>query len=356
LLAKSDGARRESPPRPSTVKVVEVGMVGSLDYKIIAAGRADDLYTWLKENKYSFSGDEATLDYYIKKKWYFTVMKIDTMQMKKKPDGSFQGDVTPTRFTFATEKLIYPVKITQVSVKDKTDALFYVQAPSKVDLPGDMTSEYHWVGQLRQQEGIFGAGSLSLTNRTWLAGIREHESALEKRRAELGFTFLADGSSQPNKEGRHGSTLEWAKRLTAQDISVLKGEAPYSETLPGPGELPLARPKGYLVRNAAPEDIAGLKILAGHLREGQFLTKFRKVFTRAELEEDLELVPAQVGKVVDVSEHEESPRGAVIMEVDVDETRPGFRDIDPGITPGGDERVRARDVLERLKRQQQQRR
>src|SRR5262249_47436952 len=72
-----------------TVKVVEAGIVGSLDYKIIVAERADDLYAWLKENKYSYSGDEATLDFYIKKKWLFTVMKIDTMQMKRKPDGSF---------------------------------------------------------------------------------------------------------------------------------------------------------------------------------------------------------------------------------------------------------------------------
>ena len=73
------------------------------------------------------------------KKYYFTVMKIDTLQMKKNKDGSYTGDVTPTRFTFATEQLIYPTKITQVSVKDKTEALFYVQAPYKVDLQGDLS-------------------------------------------------------------------------------------------------------------------------------------------------------------------------------------------------------------------------
>src|SRR5262245_2877527 len=87
----------------SSVKVLEAGVVGSLDYKIITAERADDLFSWLKENKYSFSGDESTLDYYIKKKWFFTVMKIDTMQMKKNPDGTFAGEVTPTRFQFASE-------------------------------------------------------------------------------------------------------------------------------------------------------------------------------------------------------------------------------------------------------------
>jgi hypothetical protein len=47
-------------PRPSTVKVLEAGIVGSLDYKIITAERADDLFAWLKENKYSYAGDEGS--------------------------------------------------------------------------------------------------------------------------------------------------------------------------------------------------------------------------------------------------------------------------------------------------------
>src|SRR5262245_29533643 len=34
-------------PRPPAVKVLEAGVVGNLDYKIIEAGRADDLFTWL---------------------------------------------------------------------------------------------------------------------------------------------------------------------------------------------------------------------------------------------------------------------------------------------------------------------
>src|SRR5262245_22675209 len=126
-------AKEERAPE---IKILESGVVGSLDYKIIEAGRADDLFQWLKDNKYSYAGDEASLNFYIQKKWLFTVMKIDTMQMKKNKDGSYAGEVTPTRFQFASEKLIYPLKITQISVKDKTEALFYVQAPFKVDLEG----------------------------------------------------------------------------------------------------------------------------------------------------------------------------------------------------------------------------
>ena len=44
----------------------------------------------------------------MQKKWLFTVMKIDTMQMKRNKDGTFDGEVTPTRFQFATEKLDLP--------------------------------------------------------------------------------------------------------------------------------------------------------------------------------------------------------------------------------------------------------
>ena len=121
------------------VKVLEAGVVGSLDYKIITAETPDGLYTWLKENGYVYSGDEATLGFYIEKRWFFTVMKIDPQQMKRSADGSYTGEVTPTRFTFTSDACIYPLKITQLSVKDKTDALLYVQAPQQMDLQGDLS-------------------------------------------------------------------------------------------------------------------------------------------------------------------------------------------------------------------------
>src|SRR5271167_710257 len=92
--------------------------------------------------------------FYVQKKWVFTVMKIDTMQMKKNKDGSYAGDVTPTRFTFSSEKLVYPLKITQISVKDKTEALFYVQAAHKVDLPDDFSYEFTWTPMWSQATGF----------------------------------------------------------------------------------------------------------------------------------------------------------------------------------------------------------
>ncbi len=318
-------------PRAPAIKVLEAGVVGSLDYKIIEAGRADDLFQWLKDNKYHYAGDEATLNFYVQKKWLFTVMKIDTMQMKKNQDGSYAGEVTPTRFQFASEKLVYPLKITQLSVKDKTEALFYVQAPHKVDLPGDLSYQYQWVPMLQAASGCT-PGGLPGQGADWLKAVQPQLPALLRRGQELGFTFISGQRPQPNKEGRTPTTMEWARRLTAEDIKVLKGEAPYSEKVPDVDEgftqadvkdpkraeaifkvirarlekSRQERPLGYLVREAPAEDVRQLQLLAGHLQAGLFITKFRKVFTRGEMNDDLELVPATQGQSEDRSEYEET--------------------------------------------------
>src|SRR5262249_44739529 len=60
-----DDKDNKDPKKPG-IKIVEEGVVGSLDYKVTTAERADDLYGWLKDNKYNYGGDEATLDFYVK--------------------------------------------------------------------------------------------------------------------------------------------------------------------------------------------------------------------------------------------------------------------------------------------------
>jgi hypothetical protein len=190
-----------------TVKVIETGVVGSLDYKIIEATRADDLYKWLKDNKYHYAGDEATLNHYVQKKWLFTVMKIDTMQMKKNKDGSYAGDVTPTRFQFSSDKLIYPLKITQISVKDKTEALFYVQAPHKCDLQGDLSYQYTWVPMLQAASGCT-PGGLPGRGADWLAAINGQIPGLVARGQAMGFKFVSGQRPQPNAKGQIPTTME----------------------------------------------------------------------------------------------------------------------------------------------------
>jgi len=324
-------AEDESAPRKSTVVVLEAGVVGSLDYKIIEAGRADDLFQWLKANNYSYAGDESTLDHYVKKSWMFTVMKIDTMQMKRRKDGTYDGEVTPTRLQFASEKLVYPLKITQLSVKDKTEALFYVQAPYKVDLQADFSYQYTWIPMLQAASGCT-PGGLPGYGGQWLEQVKTDIPQVLQRCQTLGFNFVAGQRPTPNKAGHIPTTMEWARKLTAEDIALLRGDAAFCEKVPNVDEgftqgdlkdpqraqaiykviqarLERARqhrPFGYLVREAPEQDVRSLNQLVGHLTEGAFITKFRKIFARDEMSEDLVLLPAERNGERDISEYTET--------------------------------------------------
>jgi hypothetical protein len=256
----------------STVKVLEAGIVGSLDYKVITAERADDLYAWLKDNAYQYAGDEATLDHYVQKKWFFTVMKIDAKQMKPNADGTYAGEVTPTRFTFESAKLVYPLKITQISVKDRTEALFYVQAPHKVDLPGDASYQFTFAPMWSQAMTFAIPEKLTDAEKAW------------QKVADPKAQDLARKAQELQQKGVQPATLEWARKITDADLDVLDGKRPYN-------------------RAAPKEDVDKLKILRGHVKKGQFVTKVRKVFTRGEMGADLEFVRARLGDADDDLEY-----------------------------------------------------
>jgi hypothetical protein len=315
-------------PRKPAVRVVETGVVGSLDYKIIKAERADDLFRWLKDHDYRYAGDEATLQHYVAKKWYFTVMKIDTLQMKRKADGTFEGSVTPTRFRFTSEQCVYPLKITQLSVKDKTEALFYVQAPMKMDLADDLSYQLNWLPLLQSARDCSG-GALPGQGDKWLKAAKDHVAKIDARAQELGYAFTSGARPAPNAQGRTPTTLEWAKKLTVADIAVLQGKGLYTEKVPNVDagftardlqnrqraafvrrviqqRLALcekARPRGYFIREAPEEEIRNLRLLLGHLQADNWIIKFRKMFCRDEMNDDLVLVPARLGKTADMSEY-----------------------------------------------------
>ncbi|MEK7467601.1 MAG: DUF2330 domain-containing protein [Planctomycetota bacterium] len=331
----SGGAKRSAKNGDRGVVVLESGVVGSLDYKVITADDASGLFDWLKENNYVYSGDQSTLDFYIKKKWFFTVMKIDPKQMKKGSKGEYSGEVTPTRFTFASNKCVYPLKITALSVKDKTDALFYVQAPQEMDLEGDLS----WMHSYRV---------MWLTFQLGCSANQDQQAELQQRNQWVQAKLKKDPKYETTK-------LEWARKLGEEDIAVLeeplrnygqmgggtmaagdkmvtqeeflktvwddyekskenKDDA-YAKTrlkeleqmyTPAKGAIvKVANPNGqftgsqwmwYPAREAPAEDVKGLSRLKGHLQKGQWVTKFRKVLRKDEMTDDLVLVPVAAGK------------------------------------------------------------
>ena len=263
MMPMARAASEMARDKKDAVRVLEAGVVGSLDYKIIQAERASDLYEWLKSNRYSYAGDDATLDFYIRKNWYFTVMKIDPLQMKRRRDGSYEGEVTPTRFTFSSPKLVYPLRITQISVKDRTEALFYIQAPTKMDLPGELSYQFSWNPMWCQAAGFAIPEKLTEEEMAWQKLVQPRVSRLLEKVNQL------------RGGGREPATLEWAKKIRARDIAVLEGRRPFN-------------------REAPKEDVQKLKLLLGHVQRGMFITKIRKVFTKGEMFQDLEFIRARV--------------------------------------------------------------
>src|SRR5207244_615575 len=98
-------------------------------------------------------------------------------------DGTFDGEVTPTRFRFASDKIVYPLKITQISVRERTEALFYVQAPFKVDLQGDMTYQYNWLSMLQGAIGC--SGGIPGRGQEFMDQMKAQTPALLNRAREL---------------------------------------------------------------------------------------------------------------------------------------------------------------------------
>src|SRR5262249_36174929 len=152
-----------------------------------------------------------------------------------------------------------------------------------------------------------------------------------QRNSILGFNFTPGQRPQPNAKGITPTTMEWARRLTKEDIDILTGKALYGEKVPDVDEgftqadlkdaqkreavfkiirarldkASKGHPIGYLVRHVPEEDVRGLRTLTGHLQVGWFVTKFRHIFTRGEMNDDLLLVPARLGDQEDTSEYTE---------------------------------------------------
>jgi hypothetical protein len=188
-------------------------------------------------------------------------------------DERYTGVITPTRFVFTTDRLVYPLRITQISVPKQTEALFYVQAPQKTDLPGRWSYQPSWTPMWKQAMDAAYPERLTPQERSW-------KSVVERELPKLDRGRSAAAEWRP-------TALEWAKKLSARDIAMVGG--------------------GFVADRTDREmTFRQLRTLRGHLREGHWLTKLRRTFPRAEMTDDLALVPAQLGGTPDEMEYVEA--------------------------------------------------
>jgi hypothetical protein len=149
-----------------------------------------------------------------------------------------------------------------------------VQAPEKMDLPGRWSYQLSWAPMWQQALGFAVPEKVTPQEKAWDTVVK---GALPRLQAQLQEESRKDARWQPAR-------LEWAKRLNRDDLRMLDGAVRFD-------------------READPAAVQQLKILRGHLREGQWITKVRKIFRHDEMTQDLEFTRAMLGSQPDEMEY-----------------------------------------------------
>ena len=110
------------------VDVLEQKTIGYYDISVLKASDSNALYDWLKQNNYSYpEKGKYILDDYIRLSWTFTAVKITESALKDLniTDKLYTGDISPLRFIFTSDKIVYPLKISGIAQYNKNSNPIY---------------------------------------------------------------------------------------------------------------------------------------------------------------------------------------------------------------------------------------
>ena len=116
------GARKSFIKFTPGVKVYKTKRIGLYEVNVLSAPDTVALIEWFNKNGYHLPDEAKSLfEEYVKEKWYFIASRLasdnDTNRLKT--------EMPPLKFTFNTEKIIYPMKLTSLS-RNSSSVLIYV--------------------------------------------------------------------------------------------------------------------------------------------------------------------------------------------------------------------------------------
>jgi hypothetical protein len=113
------------------VDVIAEEVVGPYATATLSAEDPAALVNWLNSNGYYFPAEgEEIINEYIDKEWYFVATKINNVDETTGRTLS-EGAIEPIVLSFASEEIVYPLRITSLSSK-WPEVLLYVFADQKV--------------------------------------------------------------------------------------------------------------------------------------------------------------------------------------------------------------------------------
>lgn len=170
----SFGALNES--KAPSVTVVETKKVDIYDIAVLTAQDSTALRKWLEDNGFEYpENKEHLLNSYVNKDWYFVAAKVS-------PDalgiagGLRTGHATPLKLSFASEKIVYPLKISgkaaeTVNTESKLIGAFSFE---------DGTAE-GWSGSILPNEDAFnGSNVLTAYGNTFYGDTRSRSNDLSR--------------------------------------------------------------------------------------------------------------------------------------------------------------------------------
>ena len=122
------GVRIENVGSTSDVTVIEEKQVDYYDVAVLSATDKDALANWLKEKGYNFpEAASYLLQEYINNQWYFVAMRVnpESLAFTNVNQQLRSGGATPVVLRFATERIVYPLRIsTALQREEKTTSTY----------------------------------------------------------------------------------------------------------------------------------------------------------------------------------------------------------------------------------------
>jgi len=127
-------------------EVIGSSLVGYYQTMILAATEAPALLDFLTALGFLHDGNReaatAAINDYVDRSWYFVTMQVDSTALAEinpyfhdRP-GPYWGNLDPIQLTFASDDIIYPMKISALSASDVTEVYLYVNADHRLTFAG----------------------------------------------------------------------------------------------------------------------------------------------------------------------------------------------------------------------------
>ena len=109
------GTTSTSEEKPITI--IDQKTIDAYNITTLKATSEAALSEWMKTNQYKFPEDKNyLLGDYINSGWYFVLAKIRPEAVADADSSLKEGTISPLRFTFKSDKIIYPMKLTKMAM------------------------------------------------------------------------------------------------------------------------------------------------------------------------------------------------------------------------------------------------